>query len=426
MRISRRHFFVLFFTLFWSIASSEFFDILAQEPPGSIDFSLVQSDPEYQEDVQFFVEVFQTMQKNYYQSLNSDDLKKFIYIFGTRLFPRLKAAQKSQKYIKWRSAAYLVDALKEEEDVFSKFFPPKDAEKYETEVLGKRIDLGIDGKLTDDGYEVTWVEPRSDAYEQGLRQLDVIYQIARKRVETLTEEEIQELLTPLEGEKIMLRYIQADTKKKKKITLLSREYFKQLAFMVSTGVESVFCIQIQRFNRKTGEDLTAYMEQIRNYPGPTSLIIDLRGNPGGPPLAAREISAFFLKPGEDFAYFQMRRRPRANLDVPEIPEEYHYDGDMVILINEKSGSAAELFSGILQRKGRAELMGVNSAGQVFLKSMFYFSDQSMVLLVTARGHHPDGAVFSFDGLDPDVRTDDREDEGLIRYAANYLIKKRQE
>lgn len=384
------------------------------------DFS---ADEEYAQAMEFFVEVFEVMQDQYYQAIDPVILKKFIYLFNTRLYPQLKLANNSHNYIKWRSAAYLVDNLKAEEDIFSKLYPPKDAEKYEKTVLGKGIDLGIDGELVDNGYLVTWVEPRADAHDQGLRPGDIIYQIGRKNVSGLTEDDVRDLLAVAEGKKVVLYYYQKDTLAKKKIRVTSKEYFKQFAFMIPTGVDGIFCIQIERFNRKTAEDITGYMKEILSYSGKTGLIVDLRGNPGGPPLAAREISSFFLAPHQEFAYFQRRHKLRSSLDVPEIPQEYRYLGDMVILIDEDSGSASELFSGILQRKGRAVLMGANSAGQVFLKSMFPLSDDSMLLLVTARGYHPDGTVFSFGGLDPDVAIEDADDD-LIRYAAQYLLKRR--
>jgi len=151
------------------------------------------------------------------------------------------------------------------------------------------------------------------------------------------------------------------------------------------------------------------------------LILDLRGNPGGPPLAAREIASFFLPGGGEFAYFQKRDQPKASLDVPVIPDQYKYDGPMAILVDEGSGSSAELFSGILQRRHRAVLLGKNTAGQVFLKSMFPFEDESMLLLVTARGHHPDGAVFSFSGLTPDRLVEEGESVDLIQTASIYLV-----
>ena len=162
-----------------------------------------------------------------------------------------------------------------------------------------------------------------------------------------------------------------------------------------------------------------YLSWIEKQSDNKGLILDLRGNPGGPPLAAREISSFFLTPGEDFAYFEGKNLPKALLDVPQIFEQYHYNGPIVILVNKESGSASELFSGAMQSRGRAALMGTNTAGKVLLKSMFNFDDQSMLLLVTAAGHFPDGRVFSFDGLSPDRKVDDKKAD-LVNLAALYL------
>jgi len=371
---------------------------------------------DYQEFVDFFEEVYHTMVKNYYHPIEVKDFMEFIYLFNTRLYGPLKRAGKSRQYIKWRSAAFLVDKLKAEDDIFSKFFPPQDAKRFEGEVLGKRIDLGIEGAITSEGYVIKWIEPRSDAYDKGLREKDIILTINDVDVTTLAQEEIDKLLRPLEGEATEIRYYSFLTKKERVVKPISKEYFKQAVFSVPVDVPDVYCIQIKRFNRKTGEDMEKLLSDVM-VNEQSSLIIDLRGNPGGPPLAAREISAFFLASGEEFAYFQRKNAPKASLDVPEIPETKRFVGDMVILVNEKSGSASELFSGILQRRKRAVLMGQNTAGQVFLKSMFYFDDDSMVLLVTARGHHPDGKVFSYDGVEPDIKI---KEEDLINYAARYL------
>jgi len=373
---------------------------------------------DYQGYLKFFEEVYKTVEKNYYHPVTPRDFMKFIYIFNTKIYAQLKLAGKSQKYIKWRSAAHLIDALKADDDIFSKFFPPKDAKRFEKEVLGKKIDLGIDGALTSEGFVVLRVEPRSDAHEKGLREKDRILTIDGQQTITLSQEKITELLTPLEGQTVRLVYYDRRQEKEFTIDVISKEYFRQETFLVPVDVPGVFCIQIRQFNRATGEDMTEFISSILEKDA-RGLIIDLRGNPGGPPLAAREISAFFLPPHEEFAYFQKKNRPRARLDVPEIPAELRYHGPIAILVNEKSGSASELFAGIMQRRGRAVLIGQNTAGQVFLKSMFHFSDGSMVLLVTARGHHPDGAVFSFDGVTPNVPRDDQEE--LIHFAAEYLV-----
>jgi len=78
---------------------------------------------------------------------------------------------------------------------------------------------------------------------------------------------------------------------------------------------------------------------------------------------------------------------------------------------------------VLQMRNRAFLMGENSAGQVMLKSMFDLDDGSMLLLITARGHYPDGSVFSFDGLKPDKKFEDTDKVDLIDFATLYLVQK---
>ncbi len=373
----------------------------------------------HQEYVDFFAKVYDTMEKNYYYPVSKPAYEHFVATFDKKIYANLKSSGKSADYIRWRSAAYLVDALKSPEDIFSAFMPPKFAEKFEKDVLGKKIDLGIEGTLVPDGYRVDKVEIRADAYEKGLREKDVIETIDGVKAVTLKPEEIADRLTPLENAKVVLSYRDSVKKDLHTIEAVSKEYFKQDVFMIPVDVPGVYCLQIKHFNQMTGPDMGRLMQEVMAK-GDSSLIIDLRGNPGGPPLAAREIAAFFLTPEEEFTYFKWKNKPNATLDVPRIPEKYRYHGDIAILVNKGSGSASELFSGIMQWRKRATLIGTNTAGQVFLKSMFNFDDKSMVLLVTARGHRPDGEVFSFQGLTPNVSSPESTDD-LIRYAANYLV-----
>ena len=395
--------------------------VRAQSQLGGTGASDAKSSETYQEYLAFFREVFDIMRENYYKDIDEEDYDRFLQTFDQKIFAQLKGEGKSNDFVRWRSAAFLVDFLKEDDDIFSAFYPPKPAKEYEETALGKRIDLGLEGELLPVGFRLTFVEPSSNAYQLGMRENDLLVMIDQAEVSGLSEEEVRDRLRPLEDTVVSLVYLDGQTRESRGVDVVSEEYFKQAVFDVPIPVPGIYCLKIERFNRKTFEDVFRFLTFYRQHGPIKGLIIDLRGNPGGPPLAAREISSFFLPAGEEFAYFQRNNKPKAELDVPELPQEHHYDGPLAILIDEGSGSASELFSGVMQQRRRAVLLGENSAGQVFLKSMFPLEDESMLLLVTARGHYPDGQVFSFQGLTPDRHVASMNQDDILKYAATYIL-----
>ena len=375
----------------------------------------------YQDYIDYFEKVYDTMDKNYYQTLDRAVYDKFIEKFKTKIYPQLLGEKKSDDFVRWRSAAFLIDDLKAKEDIFSAFYPPEPAQEYKASVLDIRVDLGIEGEKTEEGFKVSHVEPRSDAYVQGLRDLDVILEIEHQDLRNLLKDDIQKLLNPHPDTKNHMKFLSGEARLEKEVEISPKDFFRQSVFLIPTGTPGIYGLRIPHFNRMTGEDMFRFLDYFRSQGPIMGLILDLRGNPGGPPLAAREILSFLLPPAVEFAYFQNRGEPKSSLDVPSIPSKYHYDGPLVVLIDSGSGSSSELFSGSLQKRNRAVLMGRNSAGQVMLKSMFNLDDGSMVLLVTGRGHHFDGSVFPFTGLIPDRIVAPENDGDIVRYAVSYLI-----
>lgn len=396
-------------------------DVKQSAPPA------VAEDEAYTAYVDFFKEVFQVVQENYYKPVPPEALDRFIEKFRTKIYSQLKDTGKTADYVRWRSAALLIDSIKDPEDVFSAFYPPEPAKEYEGSALAKtveieeRMELGVSVKKIPQGFMVDFIEPRSDAYEKGLRENDLLMRIDGKPLTDASPEEVLELLRPLVSATVKIDYVSYATREPQSIEVMPKEFFKQTVFPIRTKTPGIYGLELKHFNRKTGEDVLRFLSYFRSQGNIEGLILDLRDNPGGPPLAARELSSFFMTPGADFAYFQKKNQPKALLDVPEIPEQFRYQGPVVILVNKQSGSAAELFSGIMQRQKRAVLIGQPTAGQVMLKSMFHFADESMVVLITARGHHPDGKIFSFSGLTPNRAIGGEENIDLIEYAQKYFI-----
>jgi len=366
--------------------------------------------------------VYKTFEDNYYIPPDRKLYDHFIQKFNSNIYAQLKGEGKSDDYVRWRSSWYLVDSLRSKDDRFTQFYPPKPAVKFQHEALGEKIDLGIEGKKNDIGYLVTRMEPRSDAYDKGLRENDLILQIDGMGVRVMSQDVIDGKLTPLVNTHVKLSYLSDETKERKTIDVVSREYFKQTVFLHPVPVDGVFCLEVPKFDRMTGEDMEHFLRLIESQ-NAKGLVLDLRGNPGGPPLAAMEISGFFLKGGDEFAYFQKRNAPKADLTVPEFDPSEQFAGPIIILVDADTGSAAELFTGIMQFRGRAVVLGVNTAGQILLKSMFPMGDGSSIALVTARTHYPDGSVFGFDGITPNKIINDAPKDGLINLAAALIAMK---
>jgi len=380
------------------------------------------TDKDYQQYTDYFEKVYKTFEENYYLAPDRSVYEHFLKKFNANIYAQLKSEGKSNDYVRWRSAWYLVDALRSKDDRFTQFYPPKPAVKFQHEALGQKIDLGIEGKKEIIGFLVTRMEPRSDAYDKGLREDDLILKIDGAPVKRMTQEVIESKLTPLINTHVKLFYLSHETKVNKTIEVVSKEYFKQTVFLHPVPVDGVFCLEVPKFDRMTGPDMERFLKVIeaQNAKG---LVLDLRGNPGGPPLAAMEISGFFLKGGDEFAYFQKRNAPKADLVVPAYDPQEQFTGPIVILVDADTGSAAELFAGIMQFRGRAVVLGVNTAGQILLKSMFPMGDGSSIALVTARTHYPDGSVFGFDGITPNKIISDAPKDGLINLAAALIAMK---
>ncbi|MDY6248873.1 MAG: S41 family peptidase, partial [Prevotella sp.] len=119
-----------------------------------------------------------------------------------------------------------------------------------------------------------------------------------------------------------------------------------------------------------------------------NLIIDLRDNTGGYLDRAVQIANEFLPKNKLIVYTQGRKSPR---------QEYRSDGHgsyqnipLVVLINEGSASASEIFAGAMQDNDRATIIGRRSFGKGLVQQQIEFNDRSMVRLTIARYYTPSG------------------------------------
>lgn len=146
-------------------------------------------------------------------------------------------------------------------------------------------------------------------------------------------------------------------------------------------------IKVKNFGETTYPELLVSLAQL-NQEGFKNLVIDLRGNEGGYMHSAIQMVNTFLPKNRLILYTEGRKSPR---------EEYFSDGQgtfqqipLVVLVDEGSASASEIFAGAIQDNDRGTIIGRRSFGKGLVQQPIEFRDGSIVRLTIARYYTPSG------------------------------------
>lgn len=161
-------------------------------------------------------------------------------------------------------------------------------------------------------------------------------------------------------------------------------YSVDAGYMVN---DEIGYIKISRFGAKTYDEFLEKLEKLISA-GMQSLIIDLRGNPGGYLTAAINICEELLPKGKLIVYTEGRARPKDSAYAGG--GGVFEDGKIVILVDEGSASASEIVSGAIQDNDRGTIIGRRTFGKGLVQEQVELPDGSAVRLTIARYYTPTG------------------------------------
>ena len=146
-------------------------------------------------------------------------------------------------------------------------------------------------------------------------------------------------------------------------------------------------LRISRFGAKTHEEMMDALKELKKQ-GMTQLVMDLNDNGGGYLNAAIDMCNEFLDRGQLMVYTEGENSPRNEANANGWGE--HKDLHMVVMVNQYSASAAEIFAGAMQDWDRAVIVGRRTFGKGLVQRPFKFDDGSMMRLTVARYYTPSG------------------------------------
>jgi carboxyl-terminal processing protease len=146
-------------------------------------------------------------------------------------------------------------------------------------------------------------------------------------------------------------------------------------------------IKISRFGNKTYNEFMRGMEKLDDY-GAKKVIIDLRQNPGGSLVGVLQMLDEFLEKGEPILYTEGINQPRKTYNASG--KNTWKDMEVVVLIDEFSASASEIFAGAMQDNDRGLVIGRRSFGKGLVQEQIPLMDGSALRLTVARFYTPSG------------------------------------
>lgn len=172
-------------------------------------------------------------------------------------------------------------------------------------------------------------------------------------------------------------------------------------------------LKLSGFSQSAGEEVKKALLGLKSKKEIESLVIDLRGNPGGLLDAAVDVTEKFLKKGQNIV--TVKGRDSLNVkNIYSLEEPILQENKIVLLIDEGTASAAEIVAGALQDHDRAIVVGTNSFGKGLVQTIIPLPYNNSLKLTTSRYYTPSGRS---------IQKVDYSDKGKIFERSQSVIKK---
>ena len=292
-------------------------------------------------------------------------------------------------------------------DPYSAFLPPDRFARLNESTSGNYAGLGVEVDLRDGWLIVVAPLAGGPAERAGIQPGDRIIEIAGRSTKGWTIEEASRVLRGKPGTLLSLKVerpgITTPIELRLERTIIHQSAVRRTALMP----DGVGYIDLKAFSDSTANELTGAIGSLLSR-GMKTLVLDLRTNPGGLLTQGVRVADLFLSPGQRIV--SMRGRVAdANRDYADTAKQRWPQLPLMVLVDARSASAAEIVAGALQDHDRAVIIGQPTYGKGSAQSVIPFGDQGGLKITTARWFTPVGR--SITRIRP---SDDEEDPAPVK------------
>lgn len=300
----------------------------------------------------------------------------------------------------------MVDSLK---DPYTTFLNPEESKALEEDLSGSFGGIGVEIEGQKGQLIVISAIDGSPAQKSGIKSQDIIVKIDDKDVNDYSYNEA-------------INKIRGDIGSIVKITVYRQSSDQFLDFNIERKLiddksvsyefknNNILYLRIKQFGEDTFDLTQKALEEARNK-NITKVVLDLRDNPGGYFETGINVASLFLKDGSVVVKEQNRDGNTKEYKTSYLAKLS--EGEIIVLLNSGSASAAEIVAGALKDNGRAQILGQKSYGKGTVQELKKLSDGSELKITVAKWLTPNGSTIDKEGIKPDIdveNTDGRDQQ----------------
>ncbi len=301
-------------------------------------------------------------------------------------------------------------------DPHSSFMDPDYYKRMRERQEGQYFGLGITIQVIEHDINVVSLFEGTPAYKKGVRRGDIIVRIGGEDVRIWTDDQGKPLTGLPLSEKAVSR-LRGPKGTLVKVGLKRSGYDQPIEIEVpraEINIPSITAsfmvdgqtgyIKVQDFAEHTDRDLGLALADLKAK-GMKRLLLDLRGNPGGPLDQAIRVSNRFLPQGS-LIVSTRGRTSNADQDYRATEKSEYTEIPLVVLVSRTSASASEIVSGAIQDYDRGLIVGETTFGKALVQSVYRISDNAGLALTTARYFTPSNRLIQrpWDGTFDEYQT----------------------
>lgn len=283
------------------------------------------------------------------------------------------------------------------------FMPPKETDKFETEISGQFGGVGMEIGLRDEVLTVIAPLKGTPAEEAGIESGDKILEINDEDTRDMNVNTAVDLIRGEKGTDVVLTLYREGETEPFKLSI-TRGIIDIPTIDTELTDDNIFIIRLFNF---AGQSMSMFKSAMLEFKdsGADRLVLDLRNNPGGYLQASVEVASYFLPAGEIVLKEKFSDRREARVYRSKGYNGLNGGKSIVVLVNQGSASASEIVAGALGDHKVATIIGMQTFGKGSVQDVITITPDTSLKVTIAEWLTPDGHSFEGVGIKPSIEVE---------------------